>query len=188
MTESQFYILAQSYILCVSNQSPQDAFQSFGSPGPILGDLLCVLWKVFLYKKLLSFSCMNQEVIVTQHSDGQLSPSLPPLLCLCSTFPEHCFSTQMTVLLPTTTQNYFANEQEIPSAQVEGLRVGGKLVLLALSKRVASTWSKEHLIRLIISLKTILPETALSSNLPVSSIPGIPITSLVVMETDHTAS
>lgn len=32
--------------------------------------------------------------------------------------------------------------------------------MLVLSERVAATWSKEHLIRLIISLKTILPETA----------------------------
>lgn len=40
------------------------------------------------------------------------------------------------------------------------MRVGGKLVLFVLSERVAATWTEEHLIRLIINLKTTLPETA----------------------------
>lgn len=34
------------------------------------------------------------------------------------------------------------------------------MVLLVLRERVAATWHKEHLIRLIINLKTVLPETA----------------------------
>lgn len=102
---------------------------------------------------------MNREVIVTQHSKGQLGPSLPPFLCLWSTFPEDFFLLrwQCYYLPPLITILQLSKKYH----QCRwGSVVRGKLVSLVLSERVAATWSKEHLIRLIISLQTILPETA----------------------------
>lgn len=114
MTESQSCTSAQFHILCVNNQSHQNPLQSF--------EHQALSWEIphlsfgrhFSINSDWAASFMNKGVVVTQHSKGHRGPSLPPFpLAQSVHVPEHFFPLRwLSVLLPASTYNCFANEHK----------------------------------------------------------------------------